>query len=455
MTSQAKNNKQLAIIPEKRVLISLVLLSLLMIPILFINCQSKKKGKNNVENVDYNSNTDTLSLTTEMFIPMPIGKSFENPPQISHVAINDMDEDGLLDVIVCDIKNNMISMIRQYPENTYTEINLADEIMAPAHVQVFDFDNDGDKDLIVAVLGVLFPNNNKIGSVIVLENDGKTNFTKHIVIEKIARVADVRAGDLDGDGDVDLVTAQFGYDDGETSWIENLGNWKFKNHSLQNISGPLNVELIDIDMDNDLDIISLVTQEWEEIYCFINNGKGVFTSKLLWGSSNEDFGSSGISISDINMDGKPDILYTNGDAFDYIPPLPRPWHGVQWLENKGDLNFQYHRICNFPGAFSARATDIDADNDIDLFSVSGFNIWDKPNSESLIWIENDGNNTFTTHTLAKSPTHLITMELGDFNNDGHMDLVTGGVYVYPPFDNMQRITLWMNKGNIDKNMSKN
>ena len=36
-----------------------------------------------------------------------------------------------------------------------------------------------------------------------------------------------------------------------------------------------------------------------------------------------------------------DILYTNGDAFDYIPPGPRPWHGVQWLENKGNLKNIY------------------------------------------------------------------------------------------------------------------
>lgn len=421
-------------------------LSLLVLTIFFFNCQSNKKSKKSLEEVHTDSNADSLSLTLKMFTPLPIGKSFEEPPQISNLAVNDIDEDGLLDVIVCDIKNNVISMIKQHPKNTFTEIDLADDIIAPAHVQVFDFDNDGDKDLIVAVLGMLFPNNDKIGSVVVLENVGENKFTKHIIVEKIARVADVRTGDLDGDGDMDLVAAQFGYDDGETRWIENLGNWEFKHHSLQNISGPLNVELIDIDFDDDLDIISLVTQEWEEIYCFINDGKGQFKPKLLWGSSNEDFGSSGISISDVNKDGKPDILYTNGDAFDYIPPLPRPWHGVQWLENLGDLNFKYHRICNFLGAFSARGTDIDNDNDMDIIAVSGFNNWDKPNAESLILLENNGKNEFKKKTLARSPTHLITMEIGDFNNDGHIDLVTGGVYVYPPYKNMQRVTLWLNSG---------
>ena len=62
-----------------------------------------------------------------------------------------------------------------------------------------------------------------------------------------------------------------------------------------------------------------------QTYLFVNDGKGKFTSKLLHGISNEDFGSSGISMHDLDRDGDLDILYTNGDAFDYQPPRPRPW----------------------------------------------------------------------------------------------------------------------------------
>jgi hypothetical protein len=333
---------------------------------------------------------------------------------------------------------------------TFTEKILASDIIAPAHVQVIDFDFDGDKDLMVGVLGQLFPNNDKIGSVVILENDGNFNFIKHLVVEKIARVSDVRAGDLDNDGDMDLAVAQFGYDDGETRWIENLGDWKFENHILQYLSGPINVELVDIDLDNDLDIISLVSQEWEEIYCFINNGDGNFQPKLLFGSSNQDYGSSGIALFDLDQDGDQDILYTNGDAFDYIPPQGRPWHGVQWLENKGDLNFEFHRLCNFTGATNVRAADIDNDNDFDLFAVSAFNIWDLPESLSFIWLENDGNMNFTVHEITRDPSHLLTCEPGDFNNDGLVDVITGGMHTYPPFDRLGRITLWINNGKLLK-----
>lgn len=439
--------------------IGIVVLALIGIPFLILNYQANRLGltrgevikriggKNEGGSDEGGALGQNLTGEKINFLDQSaIGQKFSEPPLIAHVQAEDLDEDGLLDVIVCDDKGNFVSWIRQNPEGVFSESILANDILAPAHVQVFDFDMDGDKDLIVGVLGMLFPNNDKIGSVVVLENDGQFNFTKHVIVEKIARVADVRAGDLDKDGDMDLAVAQFGYDDGETRWIENLGNWTFESHILQYLSGPVNVEITDIDHDDDLDIISLVSQEWEEIYCFINDGSGQFQPRLLFGSSNQDYGSSGIALSDLDQDGDEDILYTNGDAFDYIPPQGRPWHGVQWLENKGDLEFEFHRICNFTGATNVRSADIDNDGDLDLFAVSAFNIWSDPESKSIIWLENDGNMQFTQREISKSPTHLLCCEPGDFNKDGLMDVVTGGMHTYPPYNRMGRITLWLNNG---------
>jgi hypothetical protein len=309
--------------------IAIILFALTGIPLLLLNYQAKRSGltmgeviKRITKKTEAGSGITGVtneSLTGEkidFLDQMPVGEKFSDPPLISHVQAVDLDGDSLLDVIVCDCRGNSVSWIRQFPAGIYTETVLAYDLMAPAHVQAVDFDFDGDIDLVVAVLGMLFPNNDKIGSVVILENDGQFNFRRHIAAERIARVSDVRAGDIDKDGDLDLAVAQFGYDDGETRWIENLGNWEFRSHPLQYLSGPINVELTDIDFDNDLDIISLVSQEWEEIYCFINDGRGQFQSRLLFGSSNQDYGSSGISLCDLDKDGDMDILYSNGDAFD-------------------------------------------------------------------------------------------------------------------------------------------
>ena len=246
----------------------------------------------------------------------------------------------------------------------------------------------------------LFPDNRRIGSVVILENDGHQNFTPHVVAQGIARVADVRAGDLDGDGDLDLAVAGFGYDDGETTWLENEGGWRFTPHVIQRLSGAINALIVDLNGDGRLDIVTLVSQEWEEVWAFINDGNGQFTPKLLWGSTNADFGSSWISVVDLDRDGDPDILYSNGDAFDYAPANSRPWHGVQWLENRGQLKFDMHRIADLSGASSVQAADLDGDGDLDVAVVSAYNKWDDPSAQSLVWLENNGHQQFTMHEIA-------------------------------------------------------
>jgi hypothetical protein len=371
----------------------------------------------------------------------PIG---ETKPWISNLSIVDLDKDGLKDVVACDAKLNRICWIRQTALGEFNETKIGDEVRAPAHVSPCDIDLDGDIDLLIAKMGMIFPNNDRIGAVVVLENDGAGRFTNRNLIEKVARVTDIRCGDIDNDGDIDLAVGQFGYDDGEIRWMENKGNWTFDSHKLLKLSGTIHTPVVDMDGDGDLDIVALVSQEWEEIYVFENDGTGKFKNRRVYGSTNEDFGSSGISIIDLDLDGDADILYTNGDAFDYIPPGPRPWHGVQWLENKGGLEFIYHRIGDLPGAYSANGVDVDKDGDLDVVAVSAFNEWDTPDASSMVWFENGGDMQFVYHDLVSTPTHLLVLDSADIDKDGWVDFVTGGFYAYPPYDRMGRVVLWKN-----------
>ena len=378
----------------------------------------------------------------ELFVPRPIGDSFKAPPRISFVKIHDLDQDGLVDVLVCDCNKNAICWIRQVESGKFEEQVIADQIVAPARLECVDLDGDGDQDLLIAVLGQLFPTNERVGSVVILENNGDGGFTRHLLLDQVARVSDVRAGDLDQDGDLDLVVTQFGYNDGEIQWLENQGSWRFASHPIQNLAGGIHGIVADMNQDAHLDIVAIISQEIESIFLFCGNGHGDFRTKKIYSSKNPDFGSSGISLCDLDADGDLDILYCNGDAFDYSPPRPWPWHGFQWLENLGQEQFRYHRLLDLGGATNSHAADFDGDGDLDIFVTSTFNDWDTPESQSLILLENAGNMTFKIHGLANAPTHLQALDVGDLDNDGRLDLVTGGMHVSPPYDRVERVVWW-------------
>lgn len=61
------------------------------------------------------------------------------------------------------------------------------------------------------------------------------------------------AGDLDNDGDLDLITC--GYASAEVAWYENLGSLKFKKHTIKLNQKAYDIRLIDIDGDGLKDIL--------------------------------------------------------------------------------------------------------------------------------------------------------------------------------------------------------
>lgn len=403
--------------------------------VLFAGCRPEKTGTLNARR--FHAPVENLSWFTQR----QIGKEFRAPPWISNVCIADLDQDGLGDVVATDDRENSVVWLRQERSGLFSEKVIADEMSGPVHAEVVDLDSDGDMDLGVACMGELFPNNDKIGSIVLLENRNG-EFRKHLILSQVARVTDVRAGDFDGDGRLDLAVAQFGYDQGEVRWLRNLGNWQFESHVLLSLSGAINVCVADFNADRTLDFVVLISQQWEEIHFFANNGHGVFDGKIIFGSTNEDFGSSGISVCDLNRDGRPDILYTNGDGFAYADPGTRPWHGLQWMENVGQGNFIFHRIADLSGAYSPVGVDLDGDGDMDVVCTSAFNDWSKPTTVALAAFLNDGQMSFTEHVLARAPIQLISCAAGDIDGSGRPVIVTAGFYSYPPFDRMARITLW-------------
>ena len=204
-------------------------------------------------------------------------------PHVTNVNITDLDQNGRPDVVICDEYRGTVSWLN-FDENedaleTPGNENELAMVLAPVHSKVFDFDNDGDLDIAVASMGYMHPNDLLIGEAILLINDGHQNFEKRVLISGTPRISDMQPGDIDGDGDIDFGLAMFGWrSTGAVGWLEQVSPEKFELHTIAEINGVMHMELIDLDQDGRLDLVTLISQQHEMILRFMNLGAGKIRS---------------------------------------------------------------------------------------------------------------------------------------------------------------------------------
>lgn len=343
-------------------------------------------------------------------------------PLIVNIHPVELLDDSAHEFLICDGETDEVSLLT-IGKKSWNEKVLA-KVGLPSHTEVIDFDGDGDKDILVASLGVMFPQTGQYaGKLFLLKQTAEGEFTTHILLDKVGRVSDARALDIDNDGDLDIAVAVFGGDvNGALGWLENHKG-KFIKRSLLEKGGALNISPVDLNQDGKIDFISYLSQEHEMVVAFINRGKGEFEQIELWKATHPMVGVTSVQLVDMDKDRDIDILFSNGDANDYQYD-PKPYHGVQWLENKGNYQFEYHDIGRFYGAAIARAGDLDGDGDLDVVASSWNNYWEDPQRKSLIWYENDGKQNFQRRDILNRPKNIAALALSDITGDGRLDIIT-------------------------------
>lgn len=277
-----------------------------------------------------------------------------------------------------------------------------------------DLDNDQDLDIIITASNRtdFYRNNGQAQFVFVPNTPFLPSFQ-----------GDLIAGDVDGDGDNDVI--QFGksgsgtaapyfallfFNDGSGAFTQsqNTPFLPFKN---------LKLDFIDLEGDGDLDILSFGgnINDSAQVAIFENDGAGNYS--IFPNSNIAPHIADEISIGDIDNDGDQDVLIS-GVIDGFIPK-------TALYINNGNGQFSELNNTPFPDIFSSSnaLADLDNDNDLDILLV-GSAAGGLPNIFSIIF-ENLGNSAFIASDSLIG-VYIPANTIADFNGDGKKDIIIQG-----------------------------
>ena len=340
------------------------------------------------------------------------------------ILVADIDGNGLNDIIRQNSGDDYVSILYQESSMNFRVeiIELNWDNKGPGQMSLGDLDNDGDTDLV-------FPENGNVdGDLSWFENiDG--SLYRHYLYSEIEAVRVPIIGDLDNDGDMDIVVTAG--DDGAKSeedeiiWYENMGDNKFiENRIDDDFSAPSDVKLGDLDGDGFKDIVATSFEDSNLVW-YKKNGPGWIKSLV----DNNLINPLGCDVADIDMDGDLDItLCLYGE------------NKIIWYSNNGSGMFSRQEIDDTnikPQA--VRAVDFNNDNETDLAVVSS-----DSNNTVTVYI-NDGNENFTGNVISINQ-FSYTLDIGDWDNNGTTDIIVGFDKGSVLGDENRDIAVFMNDG---------
>jgi len=309
------------------------------------------------------------------------------------LATGDLDGDGDLDVAGAAEFNDLIA----WYDNTagdgsaWTRNAIEASFFGAEAVAIGDLDGDGDLDVLGAA--------STAKDITWWENDNgdASSWSPHIIDGDYDQAKWVAVGDLDGDGDLDVIGAAIVIDD--ITWWENTAGdgLSWTERTIDPLfAGAAFVTSADVDGDGDLDVIAAAEGDDEIAWWENTAGDGTAWSKSSLGLFNQAIAAY---PADLDGDGDVDIL---GAAY-------KDGGKVHWWENvTGDGATMTRREVDnaFDGAASVWAADLDADGDLDIMAVAEVD-------DDVSWWRNEGGQ-FGLPTTDVSPANLgnsVTAEL--------------------------------------------
>ncbi|MBK8981613.1 MAG: VCBS repeat-containing protein [Ignavibacteria bacterium] len=277
----------------------------------------------------YKRNADGYYYETYRFfeqLPRPENTTIQ-------IELNDMDNDGYLDaVILTDGIGNSFKIFYNNGFGQFINPTTIDFIEGYRNYFIFDFDNDGDNDIL---------HENYPIEVVIYSNIGNHQFDRvYLGLNESEDLEFRTCCDFDNDGDIDIINRR--------EILLNNGNLSFSrllNSAPYGIAGDMK----DFDNDGDLDMI---TSNASQIYLHRNNGNGIFSDSTLISSGDYSY----LNIAgDFTADGSFDLLmYDNSVNKNAI------------FKNNGSGYFTFLSYTDSLAFSPLFSNDIDSDGDIDL-----------------------------------------------------------------------------------------
>lgn len=306
------------------------------------------------------------------------------------IALVDIDRDGDLDAVTANERSRTIDVLLN---DGTGRLGWANSCTIPgyqiANLKCGDLDNDNDLDAVVINLS---------GNVVVMTNSGNGELEKSALQNLgIQRYFDI--GDLDDDGDKDLVGANAS----GAVIFKNTDGIHFVYQDTLSVTAPQWVVLEDFDHDGSLDI-GVNSNTNREVLVFVNKGNGVYAPPAVTSIGN--FVPKDMVTANMNGDEFPDVVLSNYNP-DQLYVL---------LNDDTGLFTLVHVIAVGKDPDTIAHGDFNEDGFDDLV------VYHYQTTDPIRLYLNNGDGTVIYYKPIHPARSSKSLEVADFNNDGHLDL---------------------------------
>jgi hypothetical protein len=313
-------------------------------------------------------------------------------PGVFSVATADFDGDGDMDVALAARSTASVAWM----ENRGEGVPMVSHMIwsggaSVREILAGDFTGDGRPDIILASYA------NFYGQFILARNTGQgpDYFHLEVICDAANGAYAVASGDIDGDDDLDLVTAEYR---GNVIRVFRNDPDSLRQSAALSVASPIHVQFVDMDGDGDMDVIG--SAEIHNLFWVEHQG-------TAWTLRTLDFGYNCQAVAAQDLDGDGDIDIVAGS-----------YNGstVDWWEHTQTGYLQHALAGSLPQMYDVKITDLDMDGDPDIVAAGQTGI--------ICWWKNDGNHVFTRQNIPTATyAAYCKLTIEDFDRDGDPDLI--------------------------------